>query len=175
MRTLFLLIVCTTLLQAQQRTTTAPSGEDYQKLLILKSFEKEAKCLGLPYDKPDYSQNDGGLAYQVFNTAYSQAVEHKVIIPDGWYKAKVTYSNSNTSTQSNYLLDVEVKTGSVIKIDFGNSGSVHSGLNSSGYTYKGGDLEYDRDMISGNILAGLTSVKIINATSILTYRISITL
>ncbi len=80
-------------------------------------------------------------------------------IKDGWYEATVKYSNYNTGTYATYTLDVKVEYGSVVRIDFGNGGSVHSGYNNEGYLYTGGYLNFERDYI-GDIIAATTSVTV---------------
>ena len=56
-------------------------------------------------------------------------------IDDGWYKAIVM------TGYSKYRLNVKVEYDRVVAIDFGNGGSVHTGMNNEGYTYGGGYLE----------------------------------
>jgi len=56
-------------------------------------------------------------------------------VKDGWYSAKVKYTNYSTGTNSTYSLDVKVEYGNVSKIDFGNGGSVRSCYNNEGYLY----------------------------------------
>lgn len=78
-------------------------------------------------------------------------------IDDGWYEASIKYTNDATGTNANYVLNVKVEYDKVVKIDFGNGGSVHSGYNNEGYTYNGGILSFERDM-EGNTLAATTAV-----------------
>ena len=59
---------------------------------------------------------------------------------DGNYYAIVKYYNPNTFTNSSYKLVVTVKNDNVTKIQF-NDGYLHSGYNSSGYTWTGGSLD----------------------------------
>ena len=61
------------------------------------------------------------------------------------YNAVVFYESS-TGHKNTYRLPVVVKNGSVSKIRFRNGGSVHSGVNYSGYRYYGGDLEYVKEI-----------------------------
>jgi hypothetical protein len=97
-------------------------------------------------------------------------------IENGWYKATVEYSNSNTYTNSTYTLNVKVEYNSVVKVDFGNGGSVHTGYNSSGYIWSGGYLMKDSyyDYASSQTLVSYTTtVTINNGSSTSTYEITI--
>ena len=55
-------------------------------------------------------------------------------IDDGWYSAIVK------TGYSKYRLNVKVQYDRVIAIDFGNGGSVHTGVNNEDYIYGGGYL-----------------------------------
>ena len=79
-------------------------------------------------------------------------------IENGNYEAVVYYS-STTGQKSTYELIVTVTNDVVTAIHFGNSGSVHSGYNNSGYTYSGGQLSFSRDY-QGNITGASTTVKV---------------
>lgn len=81
------------------------------------------------------------------------------IIENGWYTATIKYYNPNTETKSTYTLNVRVFNDRVTAISFGNDGSLHTGINNSGYTYSGGDLTFYQDK-KGNIVAADTAVKI---------------
>lgn len=88
-------------------------------------------------------------------------------ISDGWYEATVKYSNSNTYTRSTYTLNVQVEADRVVKIDFGNGGSVHSGYNNSGYYYSGGYLDFQYDY-NRNIVGATTRVTVQKGSAYLT-------
>ncbi len=64
----------------------------------------------------------------VYEPSYS-----KKVLDDGWYEATVEYKNLSTITNATYTLNVYVKNDRVSTISFGNDGSVHTGINSSGY------------------------------------------
>ena len=95
---------------------------------------------------------------------WSVPVEGKVLwgnIDDGWYTAKVSYTNYKTSYKARYTLDVAVKNDRVTVISFPDGGSLHTGYNNSGYTYGGGTLFFERNY-SGDIIAASTTVDIYN-------------
>lgn len=77
-------------------------------------------------------------------------------IKDGWYQATVKYSNYATATNATYTLKVKVQYNSVVEIDFGNGGSVHSGYNNEGYIYSGGYLSTEQDSEGNTISASAT-------------------
>src|ERR1017187_3117113 len=87
-------------------------------------------------------------ASSLFNCPYSVAASYG--IEDGWYKATVKYDNYSTGTHSTYTLGVKVQYERVVAIDFGNGGSVHSGINNEGYLYSGGSLNTETDY-NGNV------------------------
>jgi len=94
-------------------------------------------------------------------------------IEDGWYKATVEYHNLNTLTKSTYTLDVEVNHVKVSRIDFGNGGSVHDGVNNSGYFYSGGLLHLFVDR-EGNAIKSETTVTITGPGSkLIKYKVTI--
>ena len=85
-------------------------------------------------------------------------------IDNGWYLANVKYYNYSSGTFSKYRLKVRVEYDRVTAIDFGNGGSVHSGYNSSGYFYSGGNLYFDKDY-NNNIVSASTKVTVLEANS----------
>lgn len=93
-------------------------------------------------------------------------------IKDGWYSATVEYTNYNTGTHATYTLNVKVEYNSVVKIDFGNGGSVHTGYNNEGYVYSGGDLYFKKDYY-GNINAATATVSISDTNGIRVFEIEI--
>ena len=93
-------------------------------------------------------------------------------IKDGWYEAIVGYSNYNTGTNSNYKLNVKVEYNSVTIIDFGNGGSVHSGINNEGYLYTGGYLSFEKDS-EGNIIVATTNVSVSDNNGMRYFKIRI--
>jgi hypothetical protein len=80
-------------------------------------------------------------------------------IKNGWYSATVKYVNYKTYTNATYTLDVHVQYDTVVEIDFGNGGSIHSGYNNSGYTYTGGNLSIERDF-DQNVVAATARVTV---------------
>lgn len=94
-------------------------------------------------------------------------------IEDGWYEATVKYFNYSTGTRSTYTLNVKVEYNRVTMIDFGNGGSVHSGYNSSGYIYSGGNLSFTRDY-DYNVVGANTTVRIsLENGNTITYNVDI--
>jgi len=93
-------------------------------------------------------------------------------IKDGTYEATVTYTNFNTGTSNKYILDVKVEYNRVVKIDFGNGGSIHSGYNNENYVYSGGYLFFETDF-NGNIKAATTTVTISDQSGIKNYSVRI--
>ena len=93
-------------------------------------------------------------------------------IEDGWYKATVVYLNTSTYTRSTYTLNVKVEWDRVVTIDFGNGGSVHSGYNSSGYIYTGGNLFFNRDY-DYNITSATATVTVTEGSNYSTFNITI--
>ena len=80
-------------------------------------------------------------------------------LDDGWYEATVEYSNYSSGTYATYFLDVYIEYEDVTIIDFGDGGSVHSGINNSGYIYNSEYLVYNYDY-DGNILSATSTVSI---------------
>jgi hypothetical protein len=106
---------------------------------------------------------------------YSTSVDTKPQvygIKDGWYSATVQYTNYSTGTNATYTLKVYVQYNNVIKIDFGNGGSVHSGYNNEGYIYSGGTIYFETD-IDGNIIAGTSTVSTSDSNGIRYFKIRI--
>ena len=106
------------------------------------------------------------------NVSVRNNVSINSTIPDGWYHSTVSYFNYNTFTESKYTLDVKVESDRVVKIDFGNGGSVHTGLNNEGYTYTGGYLSFEKDF-NDNITAATSSVSITTPSGTRTYTVRI--
>ena len=71
-------------------------------------------------------------------------------IDDGWYETTIKYQNLATGTRATYTLNVKVQYGNVVKIDFGNGGSLHSGVNNSGYLWSGGYISQSLDYYSNS-------------------------
>lgn len=93
-------------------------------------------------------------------------------IKDGWYSSTVKYSNYSTGTFATYTLDVKVESNRIVRIDFGNGGSVHSGYNEYGYIYSGGYLYFEKDY-KGNTIAATASVSISDSNGLRDYKIRI--
>lgn len=85
-------------------------------------------------------------------------------IENGWYNATVEYSNSKSYTTSTYTLSVYVSEERVTAIDFGNGGSVHTGLNYDGYFYTGGYLDIEWNY-NNKISSATTKVSITYSSS----------
>lgn len=107
-----------------------------------------------------------GQNYRITYPAPTQGIKN------GWYQATVKYFNSNTYTRSTYTLNVEVEYNRVVKIDFGNGGSVHSGYNNSDYYYSGGQLMFQYDY-NRNIIGATTRVTVQKGNAYLTYDIEL--
>ncbi len=93
-------------------------------------------------------------------------------IEEGWYQATIKYENSKTGTYETYSLKVQVQYDKVVKIDFGNGGSVHSGYNNEGYIYTGGSLSFEKDY-NGNTTAAATTVTISDSNGLRYFKIRI--
>lgn len=93
-------------------------------------------------------------------------------IKDGWYSSTVKYSNYSTGTFATYTLDVKVESNRIVRIDFGNGGSVHSGYNEYGYIYSGGFLYFEKDY-NGNTIAATASVSISDSNGLRDFKIRI--
>lgn len=160
----------------------------YEQLAVLNSSVRQLQAVGVNPFQPDYSQPGGGSAYQTFikleailrTEANLLSLQYNGVssstsyltIEDGWYEATIKYSNSNTYTRSTYTLNVQVQSDRVVRIDFGNGGSVHSGYNNSGYYYSGGYLNFSYDF-NGNIVGATTRVTVQRGTAYLTYDVEI--
>lgn len=119
----------------------------YETLTRFNSTVSSLRAQGIDPFKPNFAEEGGGLAYQVFvkTKAFLEAEANSlglndVGLSDGTYVATVIYSNPSTRTISTYTLEVKVVENRVVKIDFGNGGYVHTGINYSGYVYEGGRL-----------------------------------
>jgi len=93
-------------------------------------------------------------------------------IKDGIYQATVKYTNYATYTNATYTLNVEVKYGNVVSIDFGNGGSVHNGYNNEGYMFSGGYLSFETDR-DGNTVAAKASISVSDKNGIRQFKIRI--
>jgi len=94
-------------------------------------------------------------------------------IRDWWYTATVDYTNLKTFYKANYTLDVRVEWDRVTIISFPKGGSLHSGVNNSGYVYSGGWLTFERNYY-GDIIAAATRVTVFTSDgSMLVYNITI--
>ncbi len=139
---IFLLLLCLvcTLIQAQSYQYYSP--EPYKPV--------QPSALELLYQIQSQKKQNNTQPQQNYNV---QNIEN------GWYNATVEYSNSNTYTNSTYSLTVHVSEDRVISIDFGNGGSVHTGLNNNGYFYTGGYLDFEKNY-NNQIISGTTKVSI---------------
>ena len=106
------------------------------------------------------------------NSAGLQLPYNYSTLEDGWYSAKVQYSNYSTGTNATYTLNVKVEYDKISNIDFGNGGSVHSGFNNEGYIYSGGYLTFEKDF-SGNITAATATVTVSDNNGMRYYKIRI--
>lgn len=77
---------------------------------------------------------------------------NEVVLDDGVYELTVN-CKSHTGLNQNYTLDVRIQDDRVVQIYFSNGGSVHSGRNNSGYTWRGGGIAWNTDWY-GNIQSG---------------------
>ena len=75
--------------------------------------------------------------------------------------------NPGTYINSRHRLNVKVQYNRVVAIDFGNGGTLHTGMNNEGYTYNGGTLSTD---YSGNVTA---TVSVSQGTQLLYYNIAL--
>lgn len=86
----------------------------------------------------------------VFNV--TQRNLNEIVLDDGVYELTVN-CKSHTGLDQNYTLDVRIQDDRVIQIYFSNGGSVHSGRNNTGYTWRGGGIAWNTDWY-GNIQSG---------------------
>ena len=107
-----------------------------------------------------------GSAHSLASPAPSNGISGKSI-DDGWYSAIVKYMNPGTYTTSRYRLNVKVQYDRVVAIDFGNGGTLHTGMNNEGYIYNGGTLSTD---YSGNVTA---TVNVFQGNQSLYYNITL--
>ncbi len=94
-------------------------------------------------------------------------------IDNGWYASTVDYTNYGNGTYATYSLAVYVEYNRVTVIDFGNGGSVHSGINNEGYYYSGGYLNFEYQYGTMNIVAATTTVTVMQDGSSRYYKIRI--
>ena len=110
-------------------------------------FTEYIPYTGGSYSTPpqtDYSQYF--TPYIPFTGTDSNRPKETVVTGKTFY-AEIIYESS-TGHKNNYLLPVVVNNGQVRKICFDNGGSVHVGINNSGYKYYGGELDYNRNLDS---------------------------
>lgn len=81
----------------------------------------------------------------------------EIIIKDGLYEMNVN-CRSSTGLDKNYILDVKITNDYVTYIYFGNGGSVHSGRNNSGYTWRGGGIRWTIE--DGEITGGTAIMEV---------------
>lgn len=82
-------------------------------------------------------------------------------ISDGWYNATVVYQNFTTNYKAKYSLKVKVERNSIVAIKF-SDGELHSGYNSSGYSWSGGYISIQKDL-DGEITSATATVKIVDS------------
>jgi hypothetical protein len=172
-RILFLLFIVNSSVFAQNNLTRNQRLKNYYETLSLyQSIIQDLKSKGINPFQPDYSQDGGGLPFQAFQAARANleaeanALGLNTIIQDGWYQATIKYSNSNTTTNSEYILNVEIIDRRVVTIDFEQGRKIHSGNNNHGYIYLGGEVE----KING-VFVGI--VNVVTDTSVSTYVITL--
>lgn len=88
----------------------------------------------------------------------SQRNISNIVLEDGVYEVIVQY-RSNTEHEATYKLNVYIRNDTVEKIYFNNGGSLHSGYNNSGYTYRGGGITFSTDY-QGNITSGEARIQV---------------
>jgi hypothetical protein len=93
-------------------------------------------------------------------------------IKNAWYESTIKYWNLKTNTQATYTLNVKVESNRVTKIDLGDNGSLHSGMNNEGYIYSGGNLFFELDS-NNNVKAATTTVTITGNNIYTTWKIRI--
>jgi hypothetical protein len=113
-------------------------------------------CLGF-HVVPAAAQVKGKVSYTPFMPVTSRNLTD-VILDNGVYELPVNYQ-SHTGEKSNYVLDVKIQNDNVVCIFFGNGGYVHNGYNSSGYTWRGGGIQWSVDW-NGNILSGVAIIQL---------------
>ncbi len=93
-------------------------------------------------------------------------------IKNGKYNSIVNYYNASTGHREKYISDVNVKNDRVVAISLPKRGSVRSGYNKSGYFYRGGSLNFERDF-EGNIIAATTKVTVSDSDGYRYFKIRI--
>ena len=89
------------------------------------------------------------------NGPFSVYTPDETVVNGTVYNATVIYESSS-GHHNTYILPVIVNNGSVNQICFPKGGSVHIGINHSGYKYYGGKLEYKKGIDSY-----VTTVKVV--------------
>jgi hypothetical protein len=165
--------------QVEEDTSRITRFSKYQNILrTYRANIRQMEQYGINPFQPDYSSPGGGDLFNLTMKLKNQIkVESRKLglkqsLDHGLYMAKVYYNNSNTLTRSKYTLDVSVDDNRVIAVKFDDGGSVHAGINSSGYTYSGGHLDLDHD-INGEITRATTTVKIRTRSANLEYIVII--
>jgi hypothetical protein len=113
----------------------------FQYIVLLNSF---TKILLLPICLLLTLNSSGSSPLCLKNHASTPILAKS--IEDGWYAAIV-----KTGINAKYRLNVKVQYNSVVAIDFGNGGSVHTGFNNEGYVYSGGYLSVYGDNATATV------------------------
>lgn len=101
------------------------------------------------------------ITAQVYYTPFFRTTTrnlNKTILDDGVYKLPVEYS-SNTGHEATYILNVKIQNDNITCIYFDNGGLIHAGYNNSGYTWRGGGINWNTDW-DGNIQSGMAVIQI---------------
>lgn len=109
----------------------------------------------------DYYREQSAFGDPIFFRQYNHTLRNReeIFLENGIYKLKTIYDSHRTSEKI-YLLNVCIKNDNITHIFFENQGYLHSGKNSSGYTWRGGGIKWSEDGW-GNIEKG-TAVVIID-------------
>lgn len=108
-----------------------------------------ALCFSIAFVKAQYSLPF--VSYSpTFNVTYRNLSQ--IILDDGFYDLTVE-CESNSSNTRRYILEVLIENDNIVRINFDNGGSLHKGLNNSGYTWRGGGIKWEVDY-RGNIVRG---------------------
>lgn len=98
-----------------------------------------------------------GFTYTPFFNVTSRNL-FEVILDDGIYEVQVEYQ-SHTQHRAVYKLMVKIQNDNITQIYFGDGGSVHTGYNNSGYTWRGGGIQWTRNW-DGTIIGGKAVIQI---------------
>ena len=120
-----------------------------KRILLIGGFLIFVSVFALPGNAQYYTP-----PYAVYTPSFNVTQRNldEIVLDDGIYELTVN-CKSHTGLDRDYTLEVRIQDDRVTQIYFGNGGSVHSGRNNSGYTWRGGGIRWNTDRY-GNIKSG---------------------